>query len=198
MRVERLAEAIAVLKGLFGDGPFSFQGRALHDHRPRWPAEARPAAHPPFLIGGGGRRTLSLAAREADIVGLAPRQLSGQRVEPRSLTSRRPRRRSAGCARPPATASTGLELNVYPSSSGDRRHRRRPGRGRSRVIDHLRARTGIELTASEVLESPHLFIGSVDALVDKFRDLRDRLGISSFMLGEVDELAPVVERLAGT
>ena len=49
-----------------------------------------------------------------------------------------------------------------------------------------------------MLESPHLFIGSVDALVDKIRDLRARLGISSFMLGEVDELAPVVERLAGT
>ena len=27
--------------------------------------------HPPFLIGGGGRRTLSLAGTEADIVGLA-------------------------------------------------------------------------------------------------------------------------------
>ena len=50
----------------------------------------------------------------------------------------------------------------------------------------------------EVLESPHLFIGSVDALVDKIQGLRARLVISSFMLGEVDELAPVVERLAGT
>ena len=50
----------------------------------------------------------------------------------------------------------------------------------------------------EVLASPHLFIGSTDGLVEKFRDLRARLGISSFMVGEIDELAPVVERLAGT
>jgi hypothetical protein len=49
-----------------------------------------------------------------------------------------------------------------------------------------------------VLESPHLFIGSVDGLVEKFRALRERLGITSFMTGEIDELAPVVERLAGT
>jgi len=28
--------------------------------------------------------------------------------------------------------------------------------------------------------------------------MRDELGISSIMVGEVDELAPVVERLAGT
>ena len=61
-----------------------------------------------------------------------------------------------------------LELNVYPSGWADRRHRRRPRRG-GRVIDHLRARTGIELTVDEVLESPHLFIGSIDALVDKFQ-----------------------------
>ena len=28
--------------------------------------------------------------------------------------------------------------------------------------------------------------------------LRERLGISSFMLGNIDDLVPVVERLAGT
>ncbi len=32
----------------------------------------------------------------------------------------------------------------------------------------------------------------------KLRELRERLGISSFMLGDIDALAPVVERLAGT
>jgi alkanesulfonate monooxygenase SsuD/methylene tetrahydromethanopterin reductase-like flavin-dependent oxidoreductase (luciferase family) len=36
-----------------------------------------------------------------------------------------------------------------------------------------------------------------DHLIDQL-SLRERLGISSFMLGGVDELAPVVERLAGT
>ena len=48
-----------------------------------------------------------------------------------------------------------------------------------------------------MLESPHLFIGSIDGLVEKLVGLRERLGISSVMLGEVDELAPIVERLAG-
>jgi hypothetical protein len=49
----------------------------------------------------------------------------------------------------------------------------------------------------EFLESPHVFIGSVDGLVAKFTELRERLGISSFMTGDVATLAPVVERLAG-
>jgi probable F420-dependent oxidoreductase len=196
-RVERLAESVAVLKGLFGDRPFSFQGRYYtitgHDAQPK-PVQ-RP--HPPLLIGGGGRRTLSLAAREADIVGLAPRQLSGQRVEPRSLTVAATEEKIAWVREAAGDRFDALELNVYPSSweivVTD--HARAEA---GRVIDHLRKRTGIELTVDEVLESPHLFIGSVDALVDKIHGLRARLGISSFMLGEVDELAPVVERLAGT
>jgi len=196
-RVERLTESVTVLKGLFSEGPFTFQGRhyAITDHDGQPKPVQKP--HPPLLIGGGGRRTLSLAAREADIVGLAPRQLSGQRVEPRSLTWAATEEKIGWVREAAGERFAGLELNVYPSSweivVTDDAHAEA-----HRVIDHLRARSGVELTVDEVLASPHLFIGSVDALVDKIRDLRARLGISSFMLGEVDELAPVVERLAGT
>ena len=57
--------------------------------------------------------------------------------------------------------------------------------------------SGVEITADEVLESPHAYIGSIDGLTEKVVELRERLGISSIMVGEIDELAPVVERLAG-
>ena len=86
IRQARLAEAIAVLKGCFADGPFSFAGEHYtitdHDGHPK-PIQ-RP--HPPFLIGGGGRTTLSLAGREAQIVGLAPRILPGGAGDPASVT----------------------------------------------------------------------------------------------------------------
>jgi hypothetical protein len=62
----------------------------------------------------------------------------------------------------------------------------------------LRARTGHELTEDEVIDSPHVFIGSVDRLVEKFQQLREELGISSIMVGDIDTLSPVVERLSGT
>jgi hypothetical protein len=68
----------------------------------------------------------------------------------------------------------------------------------AKVIDYLQGRSGVALTEVEVLDSPHLFIGSVDSLVEKFQSLRERLGISSIMVGGVDDLTPVVERLAGT
>ena len=116
VRQARLAEAITVLKGCFGEGPFSFAGEhyTITDYDAYPKPVQRP--HPPLFIGGGGRKTLELAAREADVVGLAPRILSrAARPTPRRSPGRRPRRRSAGSARPPATGSTSSTFNVYPS-----------------------------------------------------------------------------------
>src|SRR5579872_5966816 len=87
VRVRRLAEAITVLKGCFAEGPFSFSGEHYtitgHDAAPK-PAQ-RP--HPPVFLGGGGKRLLTLAARHAQIIGLAPRLIQGDhpRADARSL-----------------------------------------------------------------------------------------------------------------
>jgi len=196
VRQARLEEAVAVLKGCFGEAPFSFRGEHYtiteYDGRPK-PVQK---PHPPFFIGGGGRRTLTLAGREADIVGLAPRIGKGRVVDARSLTFEATVEKIDWVRDAAGARFDRLEFNVYPSAwpitvtddlSGEAR----------RVIDSLKERTSVELTEAEVLDSPHIFIGSIDRLVEKFEGLRERLGISSFMLGEIDELAPVVERLAG-
>src|SRR6185369_14675168 len=86
VRQARLAEAITVIKGCFGPEAFSFAGSFYTINE--YDAYPKPVQQPhvPFFIGGGGRTTLELAAREADIVGLAPRILSGQRADPASIT----------------------------------------------------------------------------------------------------------------
>lgn len=196
-RVERLAEAVAVLKGCFGEGPFSFTG--THYRITDYDAEPKPIQrpHPPLMIGGGGRRILTLAGREADVVGLAPRTLGRERTDPRSITFEATDEK-IGWAREAAGArADSLIFNVYPSAGPVVLTDDVTSAIRQR-IDELRGRTGIELTEQEVLESPHLSIGSVETFVDKFQMLRERLGISSFMVGDLDEMAPVVERLAGT
>jgi probable F420-dependent oxidoreductase len=70
IRVDRLAEALDLLKGLFADEPLTFTGEHYQiaglDGLPK-PVQ-RP--HPPFLVGGGSRRVLDLAGRAADIVGI--------------------------------------------------------------------------------------------------------------------------------
>jgi probable F420-dependent oxidoreductase len=198
-RVSRLAEAIAVLKGAFGPGPFSFTGE--HYTIDELDGQPKPVQqpHPPIFIGGGGRRLLSLAGREADIVGLAPRILPGDRprVDPRSLTLDAAAEKLGWVREAAGARFDRLELNVYPSTSEIivTDHALREARA---LADRLRARTGIEITARELLDSPHIYIGSLDAFVEKFRMLRERFGISSIMVGGIDELAPVVERLKGT
>jgi probable F420-dependent oxidoreductase len=197
IRQARLAESITVLKGLFGGGSFSFAGEyyTITDHAAHPVPVQRP--HPPFFIGGGGRRTLTLAGREAEIVGLAPRILPNGAGDPASVTLAAAREKIGWVREAAGDRFESLEFNIYPSMwpptiTDDLRGEAR------RVIDHMRSRSGVELTEDEVIDSPHLFIGSVDRLVEKFQQLREELGISSILLGEVGELAPVLDRLSGT
>src|SRR4029077_9509622 len=87
-----------------------------------------------------------------------------------------------------------LVFNVYPSGSpivvtDDLRGEAR------KIIDRLKSRTGVELTEQEVIDSPHVYIGSIDRFVEKFSELRERLGVSSFLVGDLTNLGPPVERL---
>lgn len=197
IRQARLAEAVAVLKGCFGEGPFSFAGEHYtitdHDGHPK-PVQK---PHPPFLIGGGGRRTLTLAAREAQIVGLAPRILASGAPDPSSVTFAGTREKIEWVREAAGERFEAIELNVYPSMTGvsitDE-----PLREAAEVAERLAQRSGVRVSPEELLDSPHIFINTVDGFVEKLRRHRDELGISSIMVGVVDELAPVVERLAGT
>ena len=195
IRSDRLAEAIAVLKGCFADGPFTFHGSHYritnHDGLPK-PVQ-RP--HPPFLIGGGGRRTLSLAAREAQIVGLAPRIRRSR--TPQALTWEATAEKIGWVRDAAGERFADLTLNVYPSVIEPTVTDDARGEAR-RVGDLLVERGGERLTEDEVLASPHLFIGSLASLEDKFRALRSELGVSSIMVGVAGPLDALVERLAGT
>jgi probable F420-dependent oxidoreductase len=197
VRQARLAEAIAVLKGCFGPGPFSFSGE--HYAISGYDAHPKPVQqpHPPFLIGGGGRRTLELAAREADIVGLAPRILPGGAGDPSSITLEATREKIGWVRAAAGDRFDRLTFNVYPSQAGisitDA-----PLQEAREVAERLSERSGVRVTAEEMLDAPHIYINTVDGFVEKFQRLRSELGVSSFLVGDVDEMAPVVERLAGT
>jgi probable F420-dependent oxidoreductase len=202
VRVSRLAEAVAVIKGCFADGPFSFAGEHYtitdHDGLPK-PLQ-KPM--PPLFIGGGARRVLTLAAREADIVGLAPRvspSAPGREVtrDLRSITVAATIEKLGWVREAAGDRFDDLEFNVYPTGVPPivTDH---PRKAAADVLDQLGPPPGTEITVDELLESPHMLIGSVSGLVAKLQEQRERLGISSIMVGDLDTLAPVVERLAGT
>ena len=184
VRVARLAEALDVLEGCFADGPFSLAGDTwtITGHE-GWPKPVQ-RPRPPLFLGGGGRRSLTLAGRRADIVGLAPRP-----GDPFSFTAAATEEKVGWVRAAAGDRFDGLELNAYPSG------------GPVVVTNDARAEAGhraerLGLTVEEVLESPHVFIGSVDGLAEKCRELRERYGITSIMLDDPVAAAAVIERLS--
>jgi probable F420-dependent oxidoreductase len=192
-RVERLAEAVTVIKGLLSCEPVTFSG--LHyrvtGHRIHPLPVQRP--HPPIAISGNARRLLTLAAREADIVGLS------------GITFRR------GGTAPDLSAWTasGLDerLQLVREASGDRYAALELNVLVQRVLvmdDSRRAAEELahrwdQLSPGEILDSPYVLIGSVDQMIENLQARRARWGISYFTIFEpyVDALAPVVAQLAG-
>jgi probable F420-dependent oxidoreductase len=198
-RIDRLEEAIAVLRGSFGDGPFSFEGRfysiASFDCQPK-PLQL---PHPPFLVGGTRERVLRLATREADIVGMDLRQ------DRDSLPDAFPAgmdRRVAWVREEAGERFEKLDLSVL-RVLGDLVITDRPLAAARSLAQTLGDRTGLQISAEDVLESPYTLIGSVSDLVAKLRRGRERWGINSILVGWFDDagltdLDPVVEQLAGT
>jgi len=198
VRVGRLEESITVLKGLFAGEKLTRTGATYTitemEGRPR-PVQQ---PHPPILIGGGGKRVLRLAAHEAQIVGFAPRiGVSGGGAFD-SCTFEATREK-LGWVRDAAGARFDeIELNTYPSfrpaSVTDD-----PKKAADELLERLNKTAPVALTVDELLDSPHVFIGTADQLIEKFTRLRDELGISNIMVGNgIDDFAPIVERLAGT
>jgi probable F420-dependent oxidoreductase len=198
-RIDRMLEAIAILRGLFADGPFSFEGRFYTitemDGGPK-PVQ-RP--HPPFLVGGTRERVLRLAAREGDIVGLDLRQVGEAILD--AFEARTDVR--IGWVRDAAGEHSGeLDINVL-RAIGPLAVTDEPLKVAGDVARKLGDRTRVAIDARDVLESPFSMIGSVPDLVDKLRRMRQRWGINSFLAGWFGEpglrdFAAVVEQLSGT
>jgi probable F420-dependent oxidoreductase len=198
-RIERLTEAVTVIRGLFADTPLTFRGR--HYTITEMDGQPKPLQrpHPPFLIGGTRERMLRLAAREGDIVGLDLRQ------DRASLPDAFPRRmdeRTAWVRDEAGDRFAQLELSVL-RLVGPVAITNQPLAVARQVGADLGAATGLDIPAEDVLESPYSLIGSVAELERKIRAARERWGINSYLLAWFDEpnvtdLAPLVEQLAGS
>lgn len=200
-RIERLGESIQVLKQIFA-GPVEFEGKhyRVHGHGDFIRSRQRP--YPPFMIGGGARRSLSLAAREADIVGLTLRMGPGGSSDFTTGTPAATDEKLRWISEAAGDRIGELQIHTVPVFDGaqitDRGHE-----ALRRLIERNRATTGADLTEAEIADSPHVFVGSVDHVVEKLQMVRERWGISAISLddpvgsGQFDQFVPVVERLSG-
>ncbi|HVX33441.1 MAG TPA: TIGR03621 family F420-dependent LLM class oxidoreductase [Solirubrobacterales bacterium] len=187
VRVDRLEEYVAVLRGLFAPGPFTFDGDHFHiDSLDGTPHPHTPGG-PPILVAGGGPRMLRFAARHADIVG----------VNPSLPTSER----RAEAARDGVAARIDEKFALVREAAGARYEHLEfhgwlrearvtdDGRGAAREIA---AATG--LTEDDVLSSPFVLVGSVDEIVERLEERRARWGYSYYTVQQpaARDLAAVV------
>ena len=77
-RIERLGEAVTIMRGLWGAEPFSFEG--AHFTVAESNAMPKPVNQIPILIGGGGQKLLTLATQGRPTSSASPRRSSAGRT----------------------------------------------------------------------------------------------------------------------
>lgn len=191
-RLDRLEEVIGLVRASFADGELNIAGR--HVHAVGFEAVPKPVAKPmpPIMIGGGAKRVLTIAGREADIVSLNFNNSSG-RLGPEGIGSSTAEltdqkiqwiKEGAGSRFTDIELEIAAYFTVVTPDGAATRAKMAPMFG---------------MTPEVMAEHPNVLIGSVDEICDRIVERRERFGISyvSFGSSNVDAVAPVVARLAG-
>jgi len=194
VRITRFAESVHILKGLWSGEPFRFTGEhyTISDLT-SFPLPTQ--RHLPLLIGGGAKRMLSLAAREADIVSVLTSSVASgtlstiveERTAPRVAEKISWIRDAAGSRFPALELSVIITLIV----TDDRKATAR------RYADGLGWH---DIAVADVLAMPAVFIGTVDEIATDMRARREEFGFSYFVVSDrvLADATLVVARLAGT
>ena len=207
-RIARLEETIYILEQLFTQGTCTFAGKhftiAGLENKP---ASTQPGG-PPILVGGGGRRILSMAARRADIIQVlgASFGTDGAVVDDLSSFHRDAFEERLGwIAKAAGNRCDDIELSlmlVFVAITDDAE---RAAGGFLQFLSSTVARYGgevgnVDVRLKTLLESPVVAIGTQEEVCAKLRYVRDTLGFSYFVMPygtKPQDLAPIVEQLTG-
>lgn len=190
-RVERLEESLGVIKRLWRDGQTTLKGRhyTITDLDSRLKPAQRP--RPPILVGGGGKRILSLACREADIVGIVPRaRVDGGGLDLNDVSAAAADDKVAWIQSAAGPRVSTLELNTLLQAV---------------VVTEDPADATAQLarrwkvSVESVQDSPYVLIGSAGEIGDTLHARRERFGISYYAVFEfaMESFAPIAAWLAG-
>ncbi|MEX0847896.1 MAG: TIGR03621 family F420-dependent LLM class oxidoreductase [Ilumatobacteraceae bacterium] len=192
VRIDRFVEGLAVIKGLMSPDVFSFTGDhySITEHNGTPKSVQRP--HPPILIGGGGKRVLTIAAREADIIGVNASMHAGV-VGPEAIatmTAESVDEKVAIIREAAGARLNAIEMNVrvFMVNVTD---------DRTAAMSFLSTALGVDEQMIET--TPFALIGSPAKIVEDLLARRERWGFSYVIVGadDIDSFAPVVAELAG-
>lgn len=192
VRIDRFVEGLAVIRGSMADGPFDFAGEHYtitgYDGLPK-PVQS---PCPPVLIGGGGKRVLTIAARHADIVGvngtLDAGVIGAEAIA--TMTAEAVESKVAIVAEAAGDRIGDIEMNIrtfFVSVTEDRAGRIAAMAGMIGVTDDMLA------------ASPFALIGSPAEIAEDLITRRAAHGFSYVIIGaeDLESFAPVVADLTG-
>jgi len=192
-RISRMAESLAVMKSLWSTGKATFEGEHYQIAGAIGAPTPHQRPHPPVIIGGGGRRVLGIAAREADIVGVNPSLAAGYvgREVLETTSAEYYHRRLEWIREAAGSRFDQLELQcltflvqIVPD--------------RDEAIARLAG--AMSVPAEQIDGSPIAMIGTTDQIIESLRRRREEFGLSYIVVheAEMEALAPVVAALHGT
>lgn len=189
VRLARFAEALHIVKTYFQQEQVTFTGNYYRVNGLKASVQAVQKPYPPIYIGGGGKRVLSLAAREADIVGLVARN-NARGLDWSTALPAANREKLAWIQEAAGERFAHLELSTTIFIAVPSDH---PGP----VAQQIGSRLG--LSGEQTLDCMQILVGSVDQMVDELQKRRELFGISCIEVTEahMEALAPVVACLAG-
>src|SRR5215472_3080324 len=158
VRIARMEEAIRIVKGLFAHGPVDFAGRYYTITGLEGFPKPVQRPHPPLHIGGGGQRLLSVAAREADIVGFLPRaRPDGQGQDITDATAQALEQKISWVREAAGARFADLELGVLVAQVFTTQDREQM----AQLLASTLAR-GVEVSTHVILQAPYLLIGTIE------------------------------------
>lgn len=194
VRVSKMEEALHIIKGLFADGPLTFSGTYYTVTDLEGHPKPVQQPHPPILVGGGGKRLLSIAAREATIVGFTPLfRADGGGTDLTDATPGALNEKVGWVRQAAGDRFDSLELNILVAEVV-------VTEDRAQVAQFIAAAMAPNMgaTVEQVLQVPYVLIGTVDQICEDLLARRDQYGISYVTVFEknMEALAPVIARLA--
>ena len=203
VRIERLEETAIILKGLFGAEPFSFDGHHYGIREMRGTPVPVQRPRPPIMIGGGGRKLLSVAARQADIVQLMPSNRGGMTgLDPSQFSAPAIEEKIGWIHDAAGSRIDDIELSaqLLECAVTDRPEEHLSDfADRIRVVTERMGGARIDLGEDDLRASPIVAVGSLDEVCERLVETRDRYGITYFAApvdAKPEALAPVIEALA--
>ena len=192
VRIDRLQEALTIMKAMWSEGSATFKGEHYTVDNAQGHPRPYTQPHPKIVIGGGGKRVLSLAAREANIVGVTANARSGEMGPEAAQTAK--------------AELFKQRLQWIKDAAGDRfddieiqslTFIMQVTDDRQSVFENIAPLFGF--TVEEAADVPLALVGTIDQICETLEQRREEYGTSYITVQEaaLHDFAPVVERLVG-